>query len=179
MGLHTDVLRIPWKLHYLLCGRKRATLQPIIDETLVNIYFPSPFTNNDTTSASSYDDENLDNDQPPIFITGDATSVARSKEMLTKLANQKVRSSMCCQSVSYVCLFLSCRRNRSTTRSLIWILESWTGCKSIDGMNYTKSCMTMGPLSLSLLLAQHTTMSLSMLKTESMLKEPCVQSTFW
>ncbi|KAI8330701.1 hypothetical protein BC941DRAFT_361124 [Chlamydoabsidia padenii] len=93
MNLNSDVLFIPRKLHYLVCGRKRATLQPIIDETLTNIYFPSPFTNKDTNGNSSKDDDdNSGDDKPPIYITGDPTSVSRSKDMLTKLANQKAKS---------------------------------------------------------------------------------------
>lgn len=91
MNLHSDILRIPRKLHYLICGRKRATLQPIVDETLINIYFPPPFPAFDTTTMSTTDgDDDTSDDEPPIFITGDAANVSRVKDMLTKLANQKV-----------------------------------------------------------------------------------------
>lgn len=98
MNLHSDVLHIPRKLHYLICGRKRVTLQPIVDETLINIYFPSPFPILDTIAIQSnnnVDDEgdtDTTDDEPPIFITGDAANVSRVKDMLTKLANQKVKA---------------------------------------------------------------------------------------
>jgi uncharacterized alpha/beta hydrolase family protein len=75
-----------------------VTLQPIVDETLINIYFPSPFPILDTIATQSNnngDDEgdtDATDDEPPIFITGDAANVSRVKEMLTKLANQKVRA---------------------------------------------------------------------------------------
>lgn len=87
------------KLQYLICGRKRAGLLPIIEETSTNIYFPSPFT--DTTNYTSDIDTttlntttNTDNDQdetqPAIYITGDPNHVSRVKDMLNKLAVQKV-----------------------------------------------------------------------------------------
>ncbi|KAI8096890.1 uncharacterized protein BX664DRAFT_257220 [Halteromyces radiatus] len=91
MNLRTDTLLIPRKLHYLICGRKRATLQPIVDETLINIYFPSPFPTFDATKVSNNNDDEHD-DEPPIYITGDAANVSRVKDMLTKLANQKAKS---------------------------------------------------------------------------------------
>ncbi|KAI9303044.1 hypothetical protein BJ944DRAFT_184015 [Cunninghamella echinulata] len=89
MELHCDILKIPRKLHYLICGRKRATLQPIVDETMVNIYFPSPFSPLDNNTTDDKDDQL---DEPSIYITGDAANVSRVKEMLTKLANQKAKS---------------------------------------------------------------------------------------
>ncbi|KAI8060917.1 hypothetical protein BC940DRAFT_147834 [Gongronella butleri] len=84
-NLHADTLSIPKKLHYLLCGRKRATLQPIIADTLVNLYLPSPFVSSQDTD----EDPSAD----PIYITGrQAADVARVKETLTKLASQKAKS---------------------------------------------------------------------------------------
>lgn len=76
-------------MQYLICGRKRAGLLPIIEETSTNIYFPSPFA--DTIEKS---DDNSDNDEeiePPIYITGETNHVTRVKDMLNKLAVQKVR----------------------------------------------------------------------------------------
>ncbi|CAO3617921.1 unnamed protein product [Cunninghamella blakesleeana] len=89
MELHCDILKIPRKLHYLICGRKRATLQPIVDETMVNIYFPSPFSPLDNFTKEDKDEQL---DEPSIYITGDPANVSRVKEMLTKLANQKAKS---------------------------------------------------------------------------------------
>lgn len=65
------------KLQYLICGRKRAGLLPIIEETCTNIYFPSPFLQDDKDT------------EPPIYITGEASHVSRVKDMLNKLAVQK------------------------------------------------------------------------------------------
>ncbi|CAO3593383.1 unnamed protein product [Absidia cylindrospora] len=92
--LHSDVLLIPRKLHYLICGRKRATLKPIIEETLINIYFPSPLLDLDTTTTTEDNGDHTTtiDDKPPIYITGDATNVSRVQDMLTKLANQKAKS---------------------------------------------------------------------------------------
>ncbi|ORZ15031.1 hypothetical protein BCR42DRAFT_328670 [Absidia repens] len=94
--LHSGVLLIPRKLHYLICGRKRATLNPIIEETLINIYFPSPLLDLDTTTTEdnvkNEGDHATIDDKPPIYITGNATNVSRVQDMLTKLANQKAKS---------------------------------------------------------------------------------------
>lgn len=53
---------------------------PIIEETTTNIYFPSPFCQ----------DENQQDLKAVIYITGEQTQVTRVKEMLNKLAVQKV-----------------------------------------------------------------------------------------
>lgn len=92
---------MPLKLHNLICGRKRAGLQPIVEETATNIYFPSPFA---TTSSLSAIEEAMEKAtltessgtplmeefSPPIYITGEAVNVSRVKDMLSKLAVQKV-----------------------------------------------------------------------------------------
>lgn len=111
-------MRIPLKLQYLICGRKRAGLLPIIEETSTNIYFPSPFANttntqNDTTNdtitttnttatstnktntTNNHDDDDEDDADdesciPAIYITGEPNHVSRVKDMLNKLAVQKV-----------------------------------------------------------------------------------------
>ncbi|ORX54376.1 hypothetical protein DM01DRAFT_1407241 [Hesseltinella vesiculosa] len=87
LGLHSDTIAIPLKLQYLIGGRKRTGLQTIIEETCTNLYFPSPFADPDS-------------DQD-IYITGEPSNVARVKDMLTKLANQKAKS-MYHKSVSMV-----------------------------------------------------------------------------
>ncbi|KAF7727421.1 hypothetical protein EC973_007585 [Apophysomyces ossiformis] len=86
VGLHSDTIRIPLKLHNLICGRKRVSLQPIIEETATNIYFPSPFR--DSAEEST---EKTEEYSPPIYITGDAVNVNRVKDMFIKLAAQKVK----------------------------------------------------------------------------------------
>lgn len=79
--LELDTLNIPYKLHHLICGRKRTGLQSILEETATSIYFPSPFIF-----------EANDDYSPAIYITGESNDVARVKDMLTKLATQKVNS---------------------------------------------------------------------------------------
>lgn len=75
----------------MICGRKRAGLLPIIEETSTNIYFPSPFADtNKSTNTSSENDLTEDEIQPAIYITGEPTNVLRVKDMLNKLAVQKV-----------------------------------------------------------------------------------------
>ncbi|KAI9019443.1 hypothetical protein CLU79DRAFT_758842 [Phycomyces nitens] len=84
--LSVDTVQIPLRLQPLICGRKRIALQPIIEETLTNIYFPSPFVDplNNTSNSSEF--------SPPIYITGDPGNLSRVKDMLTKLAAQKAKS---------------------------------------------------------------------------------------
>lgn len=72
-------MNIPYRLHHLICGRKRTGLQSILEETATSIYFPSPFVF-----------EANDDYSPAIYITGESNDVARVKDMLTKLATQKV-----------------------------------------------------------------------------------------
>ncbi|KAI9280469.1 hypothetical protein BY458DRAFT_584371 [Sporodiniella umbellata] len=83
-NLKTETVELPLKLHYLICGRKRCGLLPIIEETKTNIYFPSPFCN-------PSQDEN-EEAKAHIFITGEQAQVTRVKDMLNKLAVQKAKS---------------------------------------------------------------------------------------
>jgi hypothetical protein len=72
------------EIQYLICGRKRTGLLPIIEETSTNIYFPSPFdTPNTTTNITTNSKKNV------IYITGQ--HVTRVKDMLNKLSVQKVK----------------------------------------------------------------------------------------
>ncbi|KAI8340718.1 hypothetical protein BC941DRAFT_347623 [Chlamydoabsidia padenii] len=83
-GLRSDVVYMPLKFQYLIGGRKRTGLHPIIEETCTNIYFPSPF------AAATVTGE--DEDDSAIYITGEPANVARVKDMLNKLASQKAKS---------------------------------------------------------------------------------------
>lgn len=128
--MRSDVLRVPLKLHNLICGRKRAGLQPIIEETATNIYFPSPF--GDLSSVESglqlavVTDGSatplLEELAPPIYITGEPVNVTRVKEMLNKLATQKVSSYYIRKQDAYHPLFL--RQSPCITRTLFFIPES-------------------------------------------------------
>lgn len=94
-GLRSDTLHIPHKLHNLICGRKRCYLQAIMEETSINIYFPSPFADMSKTDHPVKNQNTaklLDiKEAPPIYLTGDPIGIGRAKEMLTKLSVQKVR----------------------------------------------------------------------------------------
>jgi uncharacterized alpha/beta hydrolase family protein len=69
---------------------------PIIEETSTNIYFPSPFADTNDNNKIHKDDEDSnpqqqeDDTQPAIYITGEPNHVSRVKDMLNKLAIQKV-----------------------------------------------------------------------------------------
>ena len=84
---------MPLKLQYLICGRKPAGLLPIIEETATNIYFSSPFIHTelaDNTLNTELIDQQEHPTDPPIYITGEQVHVLRVKDMLNKLAVQKV-----------------------------------------------------------------------------------------
>lgn len=81
-GLNSHKVHIPLKLQYLIGGRKRTGLHPIIEETCTNIYFPSPFT----AAVTGNNDE----ETTTIYVTGDVNNVTRVDDMLNKLAAQKV-----------------------------------------------------------------------------------------
>ncbi|ORZ20701.1 hypothetical protein BCR42DRAFT_321898 [Absidia repens] len=84
-GARSDIVRMPLKFQYLIGGRKRTGLHPIIEETCTNIYFPSPFA-----AATTVHGE--DEDGSDVYITGDASNVTRVKDMLNKLISQKAKS---------------------------------------------------------------------------------------
>ncbi|CEP12772.1 hypothetical protein [Parasitella parasitica] len=88
----TEIVRLPLKLQYLICGRKRAGLLPIIEETSTNIYFPSPFTDTSNTTTTTNNADPHEETQPAIYITGEPNHVSRVKDMLNKLAVQKAKS---------------------------------------------------------------------------------------
>ncbi|OAD77214.1 hypothetical protein PHYBLDRAFT_142718 [Phycomyces blakesleeanus NRRL 1555(-)] len=87
--LISDTLEIPHHLHNLMAGRKHSHLQPIMEETATNIYLQSPFTSQIHSNTSSH----LSDTSGLINITGESTvSIQRAKELLTRLAAQKVKS---------------------------------------------------------------------------------------
>ncbi|KAI8364210.1 hypothetical protein BD560DRAFT_355137 [Blakeslea trispora] len=91
----TEIVRMPLKLQYLICGRKRTGLLPIIEETSTNIYFSSPFIHTESTDNSLNTDTTDQQEHPtdpPIYITGEQVHVLRVKDMLNKLAVQKAKS---------------------------------------------------------------------------------------
>ncbi|KAK4517913.1 uncharacterized protein ATC70_001262 [Mucor velutinosus] len=83
-GLNVDTLPdIPHHLHFLIAGRKHVQLQAIMEETSTNIYLQSPLCN--------LLEENSRNGM--IYLTGESPSdLARAKDLLKKLAAQKIKS---------------------------------------------------------------------------------------
>lgn len=134
-------MRLPLKLQYLICGRKRAGLLPIIEETSTNIYFPSPFvadtlllqaeTAADTTSTTATTTVTKDETsaaaataEPAIYITGEPNHVSRVKDMLNKLAVQKVNLLLFLGSVYiFTKLEFFDRRNQCITKILHFMQE--------------------------------------------------------
>ena len=100
-GLHADFCEIDQKLQAIVAGRKRNVLQTIQEETGTNIYFPSPLqglVGPDATGASTaLGGTNTAPNSPTrkarnsIWITGEFFGVQRAKDMMNKLAMQKVK----------------------------------------------------------------------------------------
>ena len=95
-GLHSESCDIDHKLHSIIAGRRRSAIQSIQEETATNIYFHSPLQGLVGPEVGA---NNLS--QPPIgsaprqsnstiWITGEFFGVQRARDMLCKLAAQKV-----------------------------------------------------------------------------------------
>lgn len=111
------------KLQYLICGRKRAGLLPIIEETSTNIYFPSPFTNAIDATTSHTVENDQDETQPAIYITGEPNHVSRVKDMLNKLAVQKVSNDLCLPSLNFYPKWIFDRQSQCITKTLHFMQE--------------------------------------------------------
>ncbi|KAI8881321.1 hypothetical protein K501DRAFT_334771 [Backusella circina FSU 941] len=92
-----ETVELPIEIQYLICGRKRAGLLPIIEETSTNIYFPSPFdtpttitTTTTTNTTTNTNITTINNKKSVIYITGE--HVTRVKDMFNKLFIQKQKS---------------------------------------------------------------------------------------
>lgn len=91
-GLQTDYCEIDHKLHPIIAGRRRNTIQTIQEETGTNIYFPSPFhglngiANNGAVPAA----DAVARDKNIVWITGEYFGVKRAKDMLFQLSLHKV-----------------------------------------------------------------------------------------
>ncbi|KAL9548218.1 hypothetical protein MBANPS3_005799 [Mucor bainieri] len=83
-GLKVDTLSdIPHHLHFLIAGRKHVQLQAIMEETSTSIYLQSPLCNLVEEGAHNGN----------IYLTGESPSdLARAKDLLKKLAAQKMKS---------------------------------------------------------------------------------------
>ncbi|ORY80183.1 hypothetical protein LY90DRAFT_500566 [Neocallimastix californiae] len=99
-GFTVCYVEIDPKLHYILAGRKRETLNEIMNETSTNIYIPFPLINHSGLKAHSVvvGDPPINNNQSDsysqsiIYITGsnqDQVNVAK-KELLNLAINKKL-----------------------------------------------------------------------------------------
>ncbi|OUM63608.1 hypothetical protein PIROE2DRAFT_61186 [Piromyces sp. E2] len=99
-GFTVCYVEIDPKLHYILAGRKRETLNEIMNETSTNIYIPFPLINHSNAKAHSvvvgdppsHNNQNDANSQSIIFITGpnqDQVNVAK-KELLNLAVKKKL-----------------------------------------------------------------------------------------
>jgi len=99
-GFTVCYVEIDPKLHYILAGRKRETLNEIMNETSTNIYIPFPLISQSHTKAHSVvvgdppsiNNQDDHNSQSIIFITGpneDQVNVAK-KELLNLAVKKKL-----------------------------------------------------------------------------------------
>lgn len=90
-GLHAERCEIDHKLHSIIAGRKRSTLQSIQEETATNIYYPSPLHGlmgpEVITSTGT-------NSRNTIWITGEFFGVQRARDMLFSVSVNKSKSVM-------------------------------------------------------------------------------------
>jgi len=99
-GFYVRYVEIDPKLHYILAGRKRETLNEIMNETSTNIYIPFPLISHSTTKAHSVvvgdppltNNQNDNYSQSIIYITGqneDQVNIAK-KELLNLAIKKKM-----------------------------------------------------------------------------------------
>ncbi|EJD04379.1 cytoplasmic protein [Fomitiporia mediterranea MF3/22] len=96
-GLHSEMCEIDHKLHAIIAGRRRCTIQSIQEETGTNIYFPSPLqglvgpevgqVQQPIGTPRQNNANNIGNNV--IWITGEFFGVQRARDMLVKLSAQK------------------------------------------------------------------------------------------
>ncbi|KLO20412.1 cytoplasmic protein [Schizopora paradoxa] len=90
-GLQTDYCEIDHKLHPIIAGRRRNTIQTIQEETGTNIYFPSPFhgLNGIAANGAVPAADAVARDKNIVWITGEYFGVKRAKDMLFQLSLHK------------------------------------------------------------------------------------------
>lgn len=98
-GLHAEACEIDHKLHAIIAGRRRNTIQSIQEETGASIYFPSPLQDFTSSTMGATQSQTpigsapaqRQNSKDVIWITGEFFGVQRARDMLYKLSLQKVR----------------------------------------------------------------------------------------
>ncbi|TEB39298.1 cytoplasmic protein [Coprinellus micaceus] len=93
-GLHSEICEIDQKLHAIVAGRKRCTLQTIHEETGTNIYLPSPLQGLVGPDPATSGGANLGNTRNQIWITGEFFGVQRARDMLYQVSLTKAKNIM-------------------------------------------------------------------------------------
>lgn len=93
-GLHAEICEIDQKLHAIVAGRKRSTLQTIQEETGTNIYLPSPLQGLVGPDPATSGGANLGNTKNMIWITGEFFGVQRARDMLYQVSLTKAKNIM-------------------------------------------------------------------------------------
>lgn len=93
LGLATDTIDLPCYIQHLIAGKRQQQLQTIMEETGTNIYLQSPFL-----KLSDLQHMTLPVDQRGgvIHLTGSPNGIQRAKDLLRKLAVQKVNLDNVC-----------------------------------------------------------------------------------
>ena len=84
-GLCTDQMEIDREFQVIVCGRKRAMAQFIMQEHGVNLYFPSPLYGDFAISG--------EDTFKTVFISGKPSSIAKAKDIIQKSLHVKVNHS--------------------------------------------------------------------------------------
>ncbi|KAI8075266.1 hypothetical protein BC940DRAFT_287883 [Gongronella butleri] len=87
LGLETDSVALARHLHNIVGGRRHYQLQSVMEETATNIYLAAPF-------LIGHHDTPLDEQQALVHISGDPQNVAKCKQLVKKLADQKATSAL-------------------------------------------------------------------------------------
>ncbi|KAG9047268.1 hypothetical protein FS837_002629 [Tulasnella sp. UAMH 9824] len=91
-GLHSEAIEIDYKLHPIIAGRKRATIQSIQEETATNIYMPEQLKGMIGGASAIPPQPAGRKNENTIWITGEFFGVQRARDMLFQLAHTKGKS---------------------------------------------------------------------------------------
>ncbi|KAG8898869.1 hypothetical protein FRB99_007092 [Tulasnella sp. 403] len=87
-GLHSEAIEVDIKLHPIIAGRKRATIQNIQEETATNIYLPEFIRAGGVNQGAA----GVKRGDTAIWITGEFFGVQRARDMLYQVAHTKTKS---------------------------------------------------------------------------------------
>ncbi|KAJ3213275.1 hypothetical protein HK099_007479 [Clydaea vesicula] len=103
-GLHSETLVIDKRLLTIIAGKKRETLNTVMQDTLTNIYFPPYLQMDEVLLAPQLNDTAWNNDlshKTTVYITGLKDNTLIAKSQLCEIAENK-KSSLLARTV--VCL---------------------------------------------------------------------------